>query len=141
MAYDNCEPLVVYLLEITVEREDRHEAGDGPMDRVVGAAMFGNEDGEHVGTAYFYQERMPLPALDGSDPPTMFITDAHYVFPSGTITVTGANPVMDLPSLPQQTHAYTIAGGTGVFAGARGELVAETLEDGRRRQMLNLDCD
>ena len=111
------------------------------MDRVVGAANFGDEDGEHVGTAYFFQEIMPRHNLADDDTPTMFITDSHYVFPSGTITVSGANPIMDLPNLPQQTRAYTIIGGTGVFAGARGELVAETLDDGRRRQSMNFDCD
>lgn len=144
VAQEVCGDFTAYYRINDVYTDDRGEPGPGPADVRHGAAELFDETDATNGEFYWTSTLMPRHAEGLEDTPYPFIVAGRVSMPTGTLSFSGVADRADSRSkaLPSKTFVYAVDGGTGVFAGARGEMEASTVDgEDRRTLRFTLTCD
>ncbi|MEM8589708.1 MAG: hypothetical protein AAGG65_16735 [Pseudomonadota bacterium] len=144
-AFEECTPFTVMVASEgrQIEIVDHGAEGVSPGDQRIGVARLMTEDGDDVGEIHWVAT-VVQPHEDGS---SRLISDGVLRLPTGDVMyrmlpeATFRDPdVTPLSAAPVEATRL-ITGGTGVFAGATGDLAWERQDNDDLTFTMNVTCD
>jgi hypothetical protein len=141
MAGPKCGSFTLEFTYDSITFVDLPPEGESPGDQRVIEGTLTDQDGNKVGAVYGISTLMSGPGPEGQD---LILVNAIEAFPNGTISMVGPAPVPDAADEnrgPDKPVPYAVAGGTGAFGHATGEITATTRDDGMREFSFDLTCD
>ncbi|MEM9220792.1 MAG: hypothetical protein AAGB11_00095 [Pseudomonadota bacterium] len=143
VAYEVCEEFTVHWAVDHVHSLDHDRDGRSVGDTMMVKGTMTTTSGVPVGPMYVNSTVMPYGEEITDEDPIPFFATMHYIFPTGRLSTSGIFERHDTglnKDLPPVQFEYSIIGGTGLFASARGQMVASTDEDGNRTLNFRISC-